>query len=369
MARGRPALRDEIDASWRRSSRAGLTRDRFDVPYTSELNRELPVLRAARPVLDQLAADLATTGVSVVLADDRGQLLDRHVGDNRLRIRLDRISLAPGFIYAEHSVGTNAIGTALEQRRPAFVGGPEHFAEALIPMVCAAAPIIDPQSGRVLGAVDLSCRFADGSPLMLPLATRTAREIESRLVDQSRVADRVALQRFLRARRGAKAPMVFINAQNMITNAAAARLVAPTDEAMLWESAARALADGGGRTVAPLVLSGGTTVGIRCEPVAEGGELLGALVHLRPIEPSSGRGSHARLSRPFGWSSLTESERSVAELVSLGLTNVQVAERLFVSRYTVDSHLRATFRKLAITSRVDLTRLVIERSVDVPHGR
>jgi DNA-binding CsgD family transcriptional regulator len=365
MRRGQPTVRDEIDASWRRSSRAGLTPDRFDVPYASELDRDEPLLRVALPVLGQLADDLASTGVSVVLADEQGRLLDRQVSDKGLRDRLDRISLAPGFVYAEHSVGTNAIGTALEQRRPAFVGGSEHFAEALTRMVCAAAPIIDPQNGHVLGAVDLSCRLADGSALMLALATRTAREIESRLVDQSRVSDRVALQRFLRARRGAKAPLVFVNAQRMITNAAADRLVDQNDAAVLWESAARALA-GGDQGPWPLVLSGGTAVTLSCEPIVDGGEVLGALVHLRLIHSDGQRNGRASVSRQFGWGSLTESERSVAALVSQGLTNMQVAERLFISHYTVDSHLRATFRKLAITSRVDLTRMVIEHEAVAP---
>lgn len=62
----------------------------------------------------------------------------------------------------------------------------------------------------------------------------------------------------------------------------------------------------------------------------------------------------------FGWASLTETEGRVAELVAQGLTNRQVADNLYVSRHTVDSHLRQMFRKLAITSRVQLVRLVIE---------
>jgi DNA-binding NarL/FixJ family response regulator len=49
----------------------------------------------------------------------------------------------------------------------------------------------------------------------------------------------------------------------------------------------------------------------------------------------------------------------VTELVAQGLTNRQVAERLFVSRYTVDAYLRSIFRKLQVSSRVDLTRLAL----------
>ena len=63
----------------------------------------------------------------------------------------------------------------------------------------------------------------------------------------------------------------------------------------------------------------------------------------------------------FGWSSLTERERSVAGLVAQGLTNRELAAALFVSRHTIDAHLRQIFRKLSIASRVDLTRLVTLR--------
>jgi DNA-binding CsgD family transcriptional regulator len=362
MGEGRSAIREEIDASWQRSAGAGLTPDRFDVPFTADVDTDLPLVRAAGPVIDGLADDLGPNRVSVVLTDDQGYLLDRRVADKTLRSRLDRISLAPGFAYGESVVGTNAIGTALEQRRPSFVDGREHFAEALTAMVCAAAPIVDPQNGHVLGAVDLSCRVDDGSPLMLALATRAAREIESRLVDDSRVAERVALQRFLRARRGAKAPLVFVNERTMIANAAADRLVRAEDEAALWDGAARSLGGGHGDTFT-VTLAGGTPVTIRCEPVLDGGTLLGALLQLRPLASAGGADGWVR---PFGWDSLTESERSVTALVSQGLTNVQVAERLFVSRYTVDFHLRAVFRKLDVTSRVDLTRLVVEREHEAP---
>jgi len=61
-----------------------------------------------------------------------------------------------------------------------------------------------------------------------------------------------------------------------------------------------------------------------------------------------------------GWWGLTETEREVSGLVALGLTNAQIAERMFVSRYTVDFHLRRIFRKLNVRTRVEVARLAIE---------
>jgi DNA-binding CsgD family transcriptional regulator len=66
----------------------------------------------------------------------------------------------------------------------------------------------------------------------------------------------------------------------------------------------------------------------------------------------------ARRHAALGWSSLTDAERALAELVGIGLTNREAAARLFVSRHTVDAHLRGIFRKLDITSRVQLAHVV-----------
>ena len=61
---------------------------------------------------------------------------------------------------------------------------------------------------------------------------------------------------------------------------------------------------------------------------------------------------------------MTKSERAVAELVANGLTNREIAERLFVSPHTVNTHLRHVFAKLQLNSRVDLTRVATERHTE-----
>jgi DNA-binding CsgD family transcriptional regulator len=69
-----------------------------------------------------------------------------------------------------------------------------------------------------------------------------------------------------------------------------------------------------------------------------------------------------RAERPVsGWGSLTDTEREVAELVAEGLTNARVAERMYLSRHTVDFYLRQIFQKLGIDSRVTLARAHLER--------
>jgi DNA-binding CsgD family transcriptional regulator len=70
-----------------------------------------------------------------------------------------------------------------------------------------------------------------------------------------------------------------------------------------------------------------------------------------------------RVARPAsGWDSLTDTERRVADLVSSGLTNRQVASQVFLSTHTVAFHLRHIFWKLGVTSRVELARLAVHHA-------
>ncbi len=62
-----------------------------------------------------------------------------------------------------------------------------------------------------------------------------------------------------------------------------------------------------------------------------------------------------------GWASLTDPEIKVAILAAEGRTNRQIAESLFISPHTVNTHMRHVFEKLEINSRVQLTRFVREQ--------
>jgi DNA-binding CsgD family transcriptional regulator len=60
--------------------------------------------------------------------------------------------------------------------------------------------------------------------------------------------------------------------------------------------------------------------------------------------------------------SLTEAELRVSELAAGGRSNTEIAELLFVTRKTVEFHLRRSFRKLDITSRAMLTSALESRA-------
>jgi non-specific serine/threonine protein kinase len=67
-------------------------------------------------------------------------------------------------------------------------------------------------------------------------------------------------------------------------------------------------------------------------------------------------------------SQLTAREREIASQVAAGLSNRQIAEKLFISRRTVDAHLEHIFGKLGITSRVMLTIQLREHSAATDTG-
>ncbi|HEX6055032.1 MAG TPA: LuxR C-terminal-related transcriptional regulator, partial [Intrasporangium sp.] len=59
-----------------------------------------------------------------------------------------------------------------------------------------------------------------------------------------------------------------------------------------------------------------------------------------------------------GWESLTATERAISLLVTQGLTNGAVAKQMYISPYTVNTHLRHIFSKLAVPNRVALATVV-----------
>ena len=189
---------------------------------------------------------------------------------------------------------------------------------------------------------------------MLPLARRAAHEIEERLLDDTGFAERLMMKRFLRERSGGKHPMLVANGRVVITNTAAERLVKPEDEPVLRHHAEEVMA-GASPAVVDIVLANGRGVAVRCEPILDGSVAVGVVMHL---EDGPGRANRPVL----GLAGLTDTERAIADLVAQGLTNRQIAQRVFVSRHTVDFHLRSIFRKVDVTSRIDLARQIVSQA-------
>lgn len=68
------------------------------------------------------------------------------------------------------------------------------------------------------------------------------------------------------------------------------------------------------------------------------------------------RGRGERKRPASGWAALTPAEREVVRLVSRGLSNSEIATKLFVSTRTVQTHLTHVYAKLGAKSRIQIAR-------------
>lgn len=185
-----PRARTEIAASWRRVAATGLDPGAgAEIPPLVEL--ELERRRAASGLADlvpRLAESLAPVvdaGQLVVVADAEGRVLWR-LGSSAVRRMADGLGFVGGSAWTEANVGTNAIGTALVLGTAVHVQGPEHFVESHTRWGCAAAPLVDPWTGRTLGVLDVSGPSRGMHPAELALVQLAAQMTSSELVARHR---------------------------------------------------------------------------------------------------------------------------------------------------------------------------------------
>jgi transcriptional regulator of acetoin/glycerol metabolism len=91
-----------------------------------------------------------------------------------------------GARWAEDVVGTNAPGTALAVDHAVQIYGSEHFRRPVQPWSCSAAPVHDPLTGVLLGAIDVTGGDHVASPHVLTLVRATVAAVESELRWQRR---------------------------------------------------------------------------------------------------------------------------------------------------------------------------------------
>lgn len=178
-------VRRVVAESWRRSARAGVGLDgtaRVELADgdLGACRAEHPLARVM-PLIRELMGGFACDGEHLVaVCDAYGRLLWVE-GDPATRRMAGRMNFVPGARWAETAVGTNAPGTAVALDRPVQVFAAEHFARKAQPWTCAAAPVHDPRTGRVLGAVDITGGDGLAHPHSLGFVQAVARAAESQL--------------------------------------------------------------------------------------------------------------------------------------------------------------------------------------------
>lgn len=181
-----PALRSLVLESWQRSMEGGLDPEqavaaiRLDDAALAAI-RDAHPLAAGMPVIRRLLVDSAAdAGLLVAVSDAAGQLLWVE-GNAALRSLAEGMHFLPGADWSEASVGTNAPGTALALDRPVQIFGPEHLARQVTPWSCSAAPIHDPDTGAILGVLDLTGGAEVATPQSLTLVRATVAAVEAEL--------------------------------------------------------------------------------------------------------------------------------------------------------------------------------------------
>jgi transcriptional regulator of acetoin/glycerol metabolism len=275
-------VRQMILASWWRSRRWNVAADHIDLSPVPDPGLGTPLIRSALPVLRSLLENLEGQPVSVILADARGVVLSRLTADHDLERHLDGVQLLPGCSYAEESVGTNGIGTALESGQSARVVGHEHYAEHLEDLADAAVPVHHPISGRTVGAVSLTCWRKDASELLLVLAQSAAGQIMQAMLTDCSAQEVQLLQEYLGACRRTGGIVFALSTDLVMMNDNARDVLDPGDQAALLGHAAEALATGhlGGVDVG---LPTGATARMYCRPLRGPGQrrLPGGVVQVK----------------------------------------------------------------------------------------
>lgn len=178
-------VRPVVADSWRRSARAGVGPD--GTASVELMDGDLGAYRAEHPLarvmplFRELLGTFAADGEHLLaVCDAHGRLLwvEGHASTRR---QAGLMNFVPGARWAETAVGTNAPGTAVALGRPVQVFSAEHFIRRVQPWTCAAAPVHDPRTGRVLGAVDITGGNGLAHPHSLGFVQAVARAAESHL--------------------------------------------------------------------------------------------------------------------------------------------------------------------------------------------
>lgn len=180
------SLRPVVAQSWQRSLAGGVNPDfaaacAADAVSAIERLRETHPLAPALPVIRRLLVDDAVeSGVVVAVSAADGTLLWVE-GDAAARRKAEAMNFVPGADWSERGAGTNAPGTALALDREVQILGSEHFSRVVQPWSCTAAPVHDPATGALLGAIDLTGGTEVASSQTLALVRATAFAVENHL--------------------------------------------------------------------------------------------------------------------------------------------------------------------------------------------
>ena len=178
-------VRTEVATSWQRCRTLhvdplGVVDDATETDFLEErLYQKEQLCRVARPFMQDLYYFVRGSQFQVVLTDENGFLLEV-LGDPAIVSRTKEVRLCPGSLWSEAKKGTNAIGTALIEKKPVQIYAWEHFRQDNHFLTCSASPIRDP-AGNVIGVLDVSGDYHSANPHTMGMVVATVRAVENQI--------------------------------------------------------------------------------------------------------------------------------------------------------------------------------------------
>ena len=184
-----------VSDSWQRSLDARIDPERgagpptvFDVGQMADIRGAHP-LAATMPVLRETLVAIADDAIHMMIVTDaQGHILWRE-GHTEVLHRADRVGLVEGTRWSEDSIGTNAMGTAIAADIPVQIHSAEHLVRTYHAWTCAACPIHDPDTGEIVGIVDVTGPVRGFHPSTMALVKAAAKLAEAELHSRMQVRD------------------------------------------------------------------------------------------------------------------------------------------------------------------------------------
>ena len=231
--------------SWERSQAAlGEPQNVVEVPHVPEGVLDEHLLEMFAAPLNRFAHDLEGTGLGLLLADSRGQILQRWYEDRKAMVLFDRVGTVRGAVLAENVVGTNGVGTVVATGRATQVRGEEHFAEFYRDVICTGSPVLHPITGKLMAVITLSSDLTPRSDLLMPLVRSVTTQLEQQLLALEHPASRATLSAFMNITRRQGDPVVAFGPQGIMLQSASARQISETDKTLLHQLTAETRPDG-----------------------------------------------------------------------------------------------------------------------------
>lgn len=238
------ALRPDIARSWRRAELFGVDPESGGRMSISDVDGGSRFMRAAGPVVRQLAAQLGDEPLCLMLADRNCRIVYQSSGDRRLQNALQRGGIVIGSGVDEHAAGTNALGTAFEIGHGLSINGAEHYLHGLKSFSCYGEPIRHPLTRRLEGVLDITGIGPRSNPLFGPLLLRAAQDIEARIVEGAREIERRLFLAFQHATRLRSSPIAVLGGDVVLANRSCLERLGSADPGVLGTLTAEVVARG-----------------------------------------------------------------------------------------------------------------------------